>query len=67
MFFVEERKSLNARCFAEIYMREDGLFEGRIFRSRSSKQAGDANGDYEVCGVTETLPRIETIVDEELG
>jgi hypothetical protein len=64
MFLVEEKKSLNSRCSAEIYMRDDGLFEGRIYRSGSGKQ-GD--GDFEVCGLTETLPRIEAIVDEELG
>jgi len=64
MFLVEEKKSLSARCSAEIYMRDDGLFEGRIHRMGSGKQA---DGDFEVCGVTETLPRIEAIVDEELG
>jgi len=63
MFLVEERKSLNARRSAEIYMRDDGLFEGRIYRSRSGNQA---EYDFEVCGITETLSRIEAIVDEEL-
>jgi hypothetical protein len=67
MFLVEEKKSLDARCSAEIYMRDDGLFEGRIHRMRSGKQGDGANGDFQVCGVTETLPRIEAIVDEELG
>ena len=61
MFLVEEKKSSNAQCSAEIYMRDDGLFEGRIYRSDG------ANGDFEVCGLTETLPRLEAIVDEELG
>lgn len=67
MFLVEEKKSLNARCSAEIYMRDDGLFEGRIHRMESGQQTDSANRDFEVCGVTETLPRIEAIVDEELG
>ena len=67
MFLVEEKKSVNAECSAEIYMRDDGLFEGRIYRSRSSQQADGAKGDFEICGLTETLPRIEAIVDEELG
>ena len=64
MFLVEEKKSLNNRSSAEIYMRDDGLFEGRIHRMASGKQA---DGAFEVCGVTETLPRIEAIVDEALG
>jgi hypothetical protein len=64
MFLVEEKKSLNAQWSAEIYMRDDGLFEGRIYRSEKGKQV---DGDFEVCGLTETLPRIEAIVDEELG
>lgn len=63
MFLVGEKKSLSARCSAEIYMRDDGLFEGRIHRT----DPGGAEESFEVCGVTETLPRIEAIVDEELG
>lgn len=65
MFLIEEKKS--AQCSAEIYMRDDGLFEGRIYRSGPGKQAGGAEGNFEVCGLAETLPRIEAIVDEELG
>jgi hypothetical protein len=67
MFLVEEKKSLDDHCSAKIYMRDDGLFEGRIYRLNSGNQAGGDNGEFEVCGLTETLPRIETIVDEELG
>lgn len=67
MFLVEEKKSSNDQCSAEIYMRDDGLFEGRIYRTGASNQADGANGGFEVCGITETLPRIEAIVDEELG
>ena len=67
MFLVEEKKSVNAECSAEIYMRDDGLFEGRIHRLGSGRTADGANGEFEVCGVTETLARIEAIVDEELG
>ena len=66
MFLVEEKR--NGRRRAEIYMRPDGLFEGRIYR-QESKAAGQADPDcgFDVCGVTETLPRVETLVDEELG
>jgi len=63
MFLVGEKKSLSAQCSAEIYMRDDGLFEGRIHRT----DPGGTEESIEVCGVTETLPRIEAIVDEELG
>ncbi|MGH9968840.1 MAG: hypothetical protein ACREBG_13640 [Pyrinomonadaceae bacterium] len=57
MFLVEERRNGDRR--AEIYMRPDGLFEGRIYRQ-------EVDLEFEVCGVTETLPRVETLVDEEL-
>ncbi len=63
MFLVEEKKSLNDQCSAEIYMRDDGLFEGRIHRT----DPGGVEETCVVCGVAETLPRIEAIVDEELG
>lgn len=67
MFLVEERR--NGQRRAEIYMRPDGLFEGRIYRP-IPETAGETNrekADFEICGVTETLPRVESLVDEELG
>ena len=69
MILVEEKKSPSGRGSAEIYMRDDGLFEGRIYRAAaaSGNQREDASAGFEVCGVTETLPRLEAIVDEELG
>ena len=69
MFLVEEKKSLSGRGSAEIYMRDDGLFEGRIYRPESESRVPvqDASVRFEVCGITETLPRLEAIVDEELG
>ena len=70
MFLVEEKTSRNGRCSAEIYMRPDGLFEGHIFRSLSAEPGNSTkrlSEGYEVCGIAETLPRLETIVDEELG
>lgn len=66
MFLVEKKVSRNGQCCAEIYMRPDGLFEGRIYREVNGDAHQEA-GDFEVCGVTETLTRVETIVDEELG
>jgi hypothetical protein len=67
MFLVEEKR--NGARRAEIYMREDGLFEGRIYRASGVEEAPAASSkdDFEVCGVTETLPRVEILVDEELG
>jgi hypothetical protein len=61
MFLVEEKR--NGQRRAEIYMREDGLFEGRIYAASPDR----TDEKFEVCGVTETLPRVETLVDEELG
>lgn len=57
MLLVEERRNGDRR--AKIFMRSDGLFEGRIYRQ-------EVDVEFEVCGVTETLPRVETLVDEEL-
>ncbi len=73
MFLVEEKRSANGQCSAAIYMRPDGLFEGRIYRAESGQ--GDHHADqmtpssagFDVCGVTETLRPLESIVDEELG
>lgn len=70
MFLVEEKISPNGQCSAEIYMRPDGLFEGRIYRSQPAEPGSPAkrlSAGFEVCGVTETLPRLEAIIDEELG
>lgn len=68
MFLVEQKQNGGRR--AEIYMRPDGLFEGRIYRQESEVVDGQpqlGSLDFEICAVTETLPRVETIVDEELG
>lgn len=66
MFLVEEKTSPTGQRSAEIYMRDDGLFEGRIYGAESA-QTDNLKGRFEVCGVTETLPRLKLIVDEELG
>ncbi len=67
MFLVEEKENGPRR--AEIYMREDGLFEGRIYHHAGGDGSQLLCGEleFEVCGVTETLSRVETLVDEELG
>jgi hypothetical protein len=68
MFLVEEKR--NGRRRAEIYMRPDGLFEGRIYPPANEPDCEKGlrlDDEFEICGVTETLPRVETLVDEELG
>jgi hypothetical protein len=65
MFLVEEKR--NGQRRAEIYMRPDGLFEGRIYRPAPDCGQRLRTDEFEVCGITETLPRVETLVDEELG
>jgi len=65
MFLVEEKR--NGQRRAEIYMRTDGLFEGHIYSPAPEPDCGlRVDDEFEVCGITETLPRIETLVDEEL-
>jgi hypothetical protein len=70
MFLIEKKVSPNGQRCAEIYMRPDGLFEGRIYSPKPATgiaQPGRREAEFEVCGVTETLPRAQTIVYEELG
>ena len=68
MFLIEKKMSPNGQRRAEIYMRPDGLFEGRIYSLKSATaQPRRREAEFEVCGVTETLPRAQTIVYEELG
>lgn len=68
MFLVEEKASPDGQYRAVIYMRADGLFEGRIHCKRVVAESGlNWSDDYEICALTETLPRAKTIVYEELG
>jgi hypothetical protein len=70
MFLVEEKTSRNGQRSAAIYMRADGLFEAHLYRNdtvNSDRFSNHLPGDFEVCGVTETLRPLEAIVDEELG
>lgn len=72
MYLVEKVAAPNEQRLAMIYMRYDGLFEGRIYHQESpagvacdhSEQWGET---FEVCAITETLARARTIVYEELG
>jgi hypothetical protein len=70
MYLVEKVAAPNEQRLAMIYMRYDGLFEGRIYHPPAgvacydSEQWGET---FEVCAITETLARARTIVYEELG
>jgi hypothetical protein len=73
MYLVETVMTPDSQRLARIYMRYDGLFEGRVYRqsceaetvNRSNREQVDES--FEVCALTETLPRARTIVYEELG
>ena len=69
MFLVSEKISNNGERRAAIYMRPDGLFEGRIYceARNGGRDKHRIVPEFEICGVTETLRRVETLVDEELG
>ncbi len=72
MYLVERVTAPSNRRLAMIYMRSDGLFEGHIYHQERPADPVDGSSDelsegFEVCAVTETLPRARTIVYEELG
>ena len=74
MFLVEEKVAPGGACCAMIYMRPDGLFEGRIYPLGGTAGAGgpgalaEAGDDnFRMCCVTETLLRAQSIVYEEIG
>ena len=76
MLVIEERKAADRESLGQIHMLEDGTFEGRIYRTgpfpdpdgqQSGRQASSAAApNDEVCALTETLPRAQTILYEEL-
>jgi hypothetical protein len=71
MFLINEALTADGQHLAVICMREDGLFEGRIYKllagAEDDNTPGHFGDSYELCGVTETLSRIQTIIHEELG
>jgi len=72
MFLIEERIAPNGEARVLIYMRPDGLFEGRLYQ-RETRHNGQErvpsrwSEKFNLCALTETLPRAQTIVYEELG
>jgi hypothetical protein len=72
MRLIEEKVSPGGQRLGAIYMRDDGLFEGHLHCKRDLSENNGTmvtgwSDDYEVCALTETLPRAEMILDEELG
>jgi hypothetical protein len=67
---MKESIAPDRRRFAQIWMTFDGSFEGRIYTHHETCQPNGqtkcCTDQYEVCGVTETLLRIEMLVNEEL-
>jgi hypothetical protein len=73
MYLVETVTTPDSQRLARIYMRDDGLFEGRVYGQSCEAETVNHNNpeqddeSFEVCALTETLPRARTIVYEELG
>lgn len=71
VFLIKERVAPGGRRFALIYMTFDGSFEGRIYTHGEDCKSGElakcCTENYEICAITETLPRTQVLVDEELG
>ncbi len=72
MFVVEEIDSPDGRCVAMLYMRNDGMYEGRIYCAEYTQRVSAhalhrTHYDSYFCGVADTLPRVRHIVQQELG
>ena len=71
MFLMEEKIAPSGSCCAMIYMRPDGLFEGRIYpRGQEAVAHGAAEAgaeSFEMCCIPDTLVRAQCIVYEEIG
>lgn len=71
MFKMEETASDEGDITGAIFMRSDGLFEGRIYRKTARGEAvkheSDQRGEFEICALTGTLVQARTLVHEELG
>ena len=71
MFKMEETASDEGDIKGAIFMRPDGMFEGRIYRKQADgpvvQPTSDQHGEFEICVVTGTLIQARTLVHEELG
>jgi len=72
MFLIEERIAPNGEARVLIYMRPDGMFEGRLYQ-RETRHNGQErvpsrwSEKFNLFALTETLARSQTIAYEELG
>ena len=72
MFLIEERIAPSGETRVLIYMRPDGMFEGRLYQREITdngpeRAASRWSEKFNLCALTETLPRAQTIAYEELG
>lgn len=68
MFKMEEKSSDDGSITGIIFMRPDGMFEGRIYRkSLPGTPNHDLPDDFELCVLTGTLGHARAIVHEEIG
>jgi hypothetical protein len=74
MQLIEEKVTTDGSRRAKIYMRDDGMFEARVYSSHGFPEPDGGQGSdpasrerYEVCALTETLMPARVILDEELG
>jgi len=71
MFKMEETAADEGDITGAIFMRPDGMFEGRIYRKpdrgKTIQQDSDQQGAFEICAVTGTLIHARILVHEELG
>ena len=68
MFKMDEISSADRSIRAVIFMRDDGLFEGRLYRSPvRSAHLYDRPADFEPFVLTGTLVQARMIVHETVG
>jgi hypothetical protein len=71
MFKMEETAADEGDITGAIFMRPDGMFEGRIYRKPAHgkvvQQDSDEGIPFEICAVTGTLIQARILVHEELG
>ncbi|HLA10140.1 MAG TPA: hypothetical protein VJ023_06065 [Pyrinomonadaceae bacterium] len=68
MFKMEETSSDDGGITGIIFMRPDGMFEGRIYRKQlPNVQDHTLPENSELCILTGTLAQARSVVHEELG
>jgi len=65
MFKMDEKTSDDGDIKGIIFMRPDGMFEGRIYRKPTSGR--ELSADFDLFVLTGTLAQARLILHEELG